>query len=98
MKLLKRILESKKILLYKYTDNNIDYFFYKIDQEIKPLEHKIYLTAGEKIGKNLNYQKTLKEKFSCLKDFDFTKIKYNEKSLVKYFKEYFEIIFQEQKN
>lgn len=88
--LLKLLISSNQVALYKYSENNVDYFFYKKEEMVKPLEYKLFKTKSNKIQKNLNYQKTLRDEFSCESKDNNSKIKYKEKNLVNYFKLYFD--------
>lgn len=85
--LLKVIVDGKSRLL-KYVDKGVQHFYYELNSEIKPLEYKLYKTSKGTVGKNLNYQKTLKEKLSCPNKNLKTDIKYKENSLIGYFTEY----------
>ncbi|MFY7671485.1 outer membrane beta-barrel protein [Tenacibaculum sp. MEBiC06402] len=85
--LLKVIVDGKARLL-KYVDKGVQHFYYELNSEIKPLEYKLYKTSKGTLGKNLNYQKTLREKFSCPKTKLKTASKYTEIALTKFFKQY----------
>jgi hypothetical protein len=86
--LLLKVIANGKAKLLKYDFKGVQYFFYEINSEIKPLEYKLYKTSKGAVGKNLNYQKTLKENLSCPNSDLKSTIKYKEKLLVNYFTEY----------
>lgn len=85
--LLKVIVDGKAKLL-KYYHKGTQYFFYEINSKIEPLEYKLYKTSNATVGKNLNYQKTLRDKLSCSNKKLNSKIKYQEKALIRYFAQY----------
>ncbi|WGH75609.1 hypothetical protein P8625_00155 [Tenacibaculum tangerinum] len=87
--LLLKVLVEGKANLYKYNSGGVDYFFYKKkDSKILPLEFKLYKTKKNTLGKNLNYQKTLREELDCNDTNLKSNITYNEKNLVDYFTKY----------
>lgn len=86
--LLKLLISSDEVSLYKYNEDNVDYFFYKKNDKILVLEYKPFITSSNKILQNLNYQKTIKDEFSCGSNLNFKNIKYKEKDLVNFFKKY----------
>lgn len=85
--LLKVIVEGKARLL-RYSIGNVNYFFYMLDDNIYPLEYKIFAMKNGTIGKNFNYQKTLREELTCPKQPLDSKIRYKESDLVTYFNNY----------
>lgn len=83
-----RVLLEGEVSLYMYSKSNITRYFYAKDSKLIPLEYKKYL-KNNAIGKNINYQKQLKDDLSCSTNSKLkTKIKYNTKALVKYFTQY----------
>ncbi len=85
--LLKVIVDGKARLL-KYVDKGVQYFYYQFDSEIKPLEYKLYKDSKGRLGKNLNYQKTLREELNCDKVEQQKSVKYTEIDLTEYFINY----------
>ena len=85
--LLKVIADGTARLL-RYDYEGVQYFFYQLDSGVKPLEYKLYKNSKNALSKNLNYQKTLREQLNCSNKEIKTNIKYKEKALVNYIKEY----------
>lgn len=74
--------------LYSYRNGDLVRFFYKKGKEsINQLEYKLYKDINNRIGKNLNYLKQLREYFSCNKT-NTKRIRYKERDLVEYFMKY----------
>ena len=86
--LLLKVIADGKAKLLKYDFKGVQYFFYELNSNISSLEYKLYKTSKGTLGKNLNYQKTLREKLSCPNKNLKTNIKYKENSLVNYFTNY----------
>ncbi len=80
---LKTLVEGKVNLLV-FQNNDFTRFFYEKDNQIKQLEYKLYKDSKNRIGKNLNYLKQLREELPCKKANN-KNLEYKEKSLVKYF-------------
>lgn len=76
------------VALYELSTSEYQRFFVSKDGSVTSLEFKYFLNSKMKIGKNLNYQKQLKEKFSCEGTNNPTAIAYDRRSLVQYFKNY----------
>ena len=90
--LLLKLLVKAERSLYQYTENNINYFFYKKENEILPFEYKLYKTSNNNIAKNLNYRKTLSDEFKCSSRQLSYNFDYNKKNFIKFFEEYNECI------
>jgi hypothetical protein len=86
--LLLKVVANGPAKLLKYSDKGVLYFFYELNSEIAPLEYKLYKTKKGTVGKNLNYQKTLREKLNCNNVNLKSNIRYTEKTLIKYIKKY----------
>ncbi|MDT7833227.1 outer membrane beta-barrel protein [Flavobacteriaceae bacterium S356] len=85
--LLKVIVDGKARLL-RYSTGDVNHFFYMLDDGIYPLEYKMFAMKNGTIGKNFNYQKTLREELACQKQPLDSKIRYKESDLVTYFTNY----------
>ncbi len=71
-----KVLIEGKSSLYKYKDNSLIKYFFKIGkQPIKQLIYKSYLTSNNQIRKNENYKSQLINNLKC-SDISFNKIKY----------------------
>jgi len=92
--------------LYQYTDQILNRFFYKKNNEdIKQLIFKSYLTEDGKISKNERFKQQLWVNLKCenFKMSQLNKLEYKENSLINYFKKYSdchntEISFQNKKS
>ncbi len=80
---LKTLVEGKSSL-FLYQNQDFFRFFYLKDNQIKQLEYKLYKDSKNRIGKNLNYLKQLREELPCKKANN-KNLEYKEKPLVKYF-------------
>ena len=86
--ILLEILVDGKARLFQYNNNSINHFYFMIDSSIiMPLEYKVF-KMKKYLGRNLNYQKTLKEKLSCKKGELNSNIRYKKSDLTKYFTKY----------
>ena len=86
--LLLKVIVEGKVRLLKYNFGKTNYFFYVLDNKINLLEYKVYKNKNEKILKNLNYKKNLRENLKCSNSNLNSNISYTEKSLIKYFKSF----------
>ncbi|AUC15605.1 hypothetical protein BTO06_10810 [Tenacibaculum sp. SZ-18] len=86
--LLLKVIADGKAKLLKYDFKGVQYFFYELNSNINSLEYKLYKTSKGYLGRNLNYQKILKDKLNCSNKNLKSNIKYKEKSLVNYFIDY----------
>ena len=86
--LLLELLVEGEVSLYKYYSEDVEYFFYKKENKIVPLEYKVYKTENNKIGKNLNYKKTLRDELKCSSEKLSYDLDYKEKELILLFKDY----------
>lgn len=86
--LLLKVIVDGKVRLLRYNDKAVEYFFYQLNEKVLPLEFKLYKTSKGTVGKNLNYQKTLRENLNCPNSNLDSNFKYKEKYLVRYFEKY----------
>lgn len=83
-----KTLVQGSVSLFSYRNGSLVRFFYKKEKEqINQLEYKLYKSISNRIGKNLNYLKQLREYFPCKKTRT-KKTKYEERDLVEYFIKY----------
>ena len=75
------------VKLFSYSTSNYKRFFYSENNIVKQLEHKLYYNSKKQVRENLNYIKQLKDFLPCNK-LNAQKVKYNQKSMVKYFYNY----------
>jgi hypothetical protein len=81
-------LVAGKARLFKYSDGGINRYFYQMnDGEITVLIYKPYLVSNDQVAYNMDFQKQLKESFTCKTDTQssFTNLRHEEKALVNLF-------------
>ena len=86
-----KVLVEGNASLYRYSDKNIDKFFFKNNSnQITQLVFKNYKKSDDKIGVNNLYKQQLYNNLTCVnfKQKRVNNLNYTEKSLVKYFKDY----------
>jgi hypothetical protein len=86
-----RMLVEGKAILYTYKNEGQSWFFYGLsDSTVEPLVYKKYQSSETSFGENALYKSQLIQNFSCqeLSARDLEDLKYNAKSLSKYFVDY----------
>ena len=81
-------LVAGKARLFKYSDGGINRYFYQMnDGEITVLIYKPYLVSNDQVAYNMDFQKQLRESFTCKTDSQtgFTNIRHEEKALINLF-------------
>lgn len=81
--LLLKILVEGKVSLLQYSISGLERFYTRKNDTIQPLEYKLYKTKNNKIGKNITYQKQLRESFKYTNKK--TNIAYDSSDLASYF-------------
>jgi len=81
-------LVAGKARLFKYSDGGINRYFYQMnDGEITALIYKPYLVSNDQVAYNMDFQKQLRESFTCKTDTQssFANLRHEEKALVNLF-------------
>lgn len=91
--LLKVLVEGASLLL-EYNIGSEYYFFYEKEGELIYLEHKKTIDANNRVKENNKFKKQLLDNFKCDKLLlaDYSKIKYNNTSLSKFFTNYYNCV------
>ncbi|CAM1372591.1 conserved exported hypothetical protein [Tenacibaculum litopenaei] len=87
-RLVLKVLIEGKATLMNYKRNSLERFFVRTGTEVVPLEFKKYVTSKGEVKYNRNYQKQLRDSYSCQDQTLNTAIGYRSKYLVPYFKNY----------
>ncbi len=88
--LLKKVLAGKAVL-YSYTDQSLNRFFYSLnDGEIQQLVYKKYRISGTKIGENNQFRQQLLNLFDCagISKSRYEKLRYTIKDMTELFTDY----------
>lgn len=83
--LLLELLIEGEVSLYKYYTDGAEYFYYTKNNNIFPLEYKVYRGPNNTLSENLNYKKTLRDEFTCKTKIN-SEFSYKERNFVTFFK------------